>query len=87
MQQDVEVLIVVICEQNPDSPPDPILIQFVRDAIEKIDGIRETYLAPATADIGALAKWDENEIPNFKELILKIDGVTEVKITILVPLD
>lgn len=81
---DVEVLIVVRCENDPNGPPDPKLLSSVRTAVKKIEGVQEVYSSSNTADIAARAIWEESKIPSFQVEIKAIKGVTEVMITILV---
>ena len=87
MKKDVEVLIVVVCDQHPDEVPDSRIMLNVRREIAELEGVIETYLAPNTADIGALALWEEEKIPLMVAEIKKIDGVNKVETRILVSLN
>ncbi len=86
MNKDVEVLITVICDQHANDIPDTRVMSKVRRAIAEMEGVIETYLAPNTADIGALASWEEEKIPLMVAEIKKIDGVNQVETKILVSL-
>ena len=86
MKKDVEVFIIVVCDQEPDKAPNPKLITSVRNQIEKINRIIETSLSPVTADIGAFASWEEEKIPLMVEEIKKIHGVNKVEFKILIPI-
>ena len=84
MKKHVQVLVIVECDQHPDQIPDPKVMMRVRKIIAEKEGVIETYLAPNTADIGALAEWEEVKIPIMVAEIKKIDGVKEVETRILV---
>lgn len=86
MKKDVEVFIVVICDQKPDKAPSPELIIKVRNAIEKINGITETSLSRRTDEIGAFALLEEDKIPLMIEEIKNTHGVNKVDFKILVPI-
>jgi len=86
MKKDVEVLVIVVCDLHPDQIPDPKVMARVRRMIAELEGVIETYLAPNTADIGALASWEEEKIPTMVAKIKRIDGVSQVETKILVSL-
>lgn len=86
MNKDVEVWVIVICDQYPNQIPDVKVMSRVRKIIAEMKGVIETYLAPNTADVGALASWKEEEIPLMVTEIKKIDGVNQVETKILVSL-
>ena len=86
MKKDVEVFIIVVCDQEPNKAPSPTLIISVRHQIEKINGIIDTSLSVRTADIGASALLEEGDIPSMVEEIKKINGVVKVDTKILIPL-
>jgi len=86
MKKDVEVFIIVICDQEPNKAPSPELVSSVRKQIEKIDGILDTSLDIITADIGASALLEEEKIPQMVAEIKQIDGVDKVETKILVPI-
>lgn len=83
MKKDVEVFIVVVCDQEPNKILDSKLLASVRNSIAKIEGVIETYLSPNTADIGALASWEEEKIPVMVEEISNIHGVKSIETKIL----
>lgn len=84
MKQDVQVLIMVVCDQEPDKIPDAKEMKQIRQSLLGIDGVVETYVAPSTPEIVAFAKWDESEIPKKVDAIKKISGVKRVDTKILV---
>jgi len=84
---DVEVLIVVECDQTPEAPPSPELLARIRESIQDMDGVIETYLALSSSDIGALASWEESKIPQYVKIIRELEGVKNVEAKILVPLE
>lgn len=86
MKKDVEVFIIVVCDQEPNKAPSSKLITSVRNQIEKINGIIDTSLSVRTADIGASAVLEEGDIPSMVEEIKKINGVDKVDTKILIPL-
>lgn len=85
MKKDVEVLVIIICDQQPEEIPEDKDIARVRQAVANVSGVKETYLAPNTADIAALASWEEAEIPEKVSEIKEIPGVKKVETKILVP--
>lgn len=86
MKQDVQVLIMVVCDQEPDKIPNAKEMSQIRKSLSAIEGVVETYVAPSTPEIVAFAAWDESEIPQKVAAIKKIDGVKKVETKILVSL-
>lgn len=87
MKKDVEVLVIIICDQEPDNVPTAKDVSRIKKTITQMDGIKETYLAPKLtgSDIVAIASWDESDIPEKVLKIKAIEGVKKVDTKILVP--
>ncbi len=83
LEQDVEVLIVVRCDQNPNDPPDPKLLQSVSNSVKELAGVKEVYLSNNNYDIAAHAMLEGSKIISLEAQLMEIDGVTKVTITIL----
>ena len=87
MPEDVEVFIVVKCENDPDEYPSRELLIRVSKKIRKIPGVGKLYFTKRLGDIIAIASWERCDISKYEKEISQIDGVNTVKSKILVPLE
>lgn len=87
MPEDVEVFIVVKCDNDPDEFPSRELLITVSNKIKKIPGVDELYFTKRLGDIIVIASWERCDIEKYEDEISQIDGVNTVKSKILLPLE
>lgn len=87
MKKDLQILVIIVCDKNPQQIPNEKDVSRIKKEIEAMEGINEIFVSPKSmsVDMIAFASWEESEIGSKVDKIRELDGVRNVEIKILVP--